>query len=408
MFGDVPYRASAPVKADGAEVLSSRVITTKTKLTKADAQKLGLPKDKGTVYAWRVSVLRGDGGAYPVIEAMAEDNGRTPDGEVQAHFRPVENGDAVQRIAPAVAKAALQDWQAAQDAQQGGGLKMSRQSVGRFESFRVPSSTVQWLGFDGAQNWRADLAALAQRHPEYYESVDEVRQDIDYVMQRPDGWYIHGGQKVMVFREGDGNQVPQVRIEIERSGDGLVVRSVYVGNRRQIAKKMQDKRQTLERIGLGGQSLDSLTVAEYLAALGDRSSRPESPSDNSPDAGSDGSQHGAEGQSVFRSFAGQQAATADKLSLSSAQERIEAGEDAEVVRRDTGWHKAADGKWRFEISDADASLKIGHKGVALGELVDEAKYPNAVMPLADLLDHPALFVAYPALADMRVLTPTEN
>ena len=49
-------------------------------------------------------------------------------------------------------------------------------------------------------------------------------------------------------------------------------------------KEMQAKRNELERTGLGGQSLDSLAVAEYLKVLDERSSRPESSPDNSPDA----------------------------------------------------------------------------------------------------------------------------
>jgi hypothetical protein len=64
----------------------------------------------------------------------------------------------------------------------------------------------------------------------------------------------------------------------------LVVRAVYVEDCRQIAKKMADKRKLLGGIGLGGQTLDSLSVADYLAALGNISSRPEPPSSNSPDA----------------------------------------------------------------------------------------------------------------------------
>jgi hypothetical protein len=114
VFGDVPYRASAPVDAGDGQVVSSRVITTRTKLTAANAQSLGLPKDKGTVYAWRVSVIRrADGAAHSVIEAMAADHGRSPDGEVLARFKPVENAESVGRIAPAVAKVAMMDWEAA-------------------------------------------------------------------------------------------------------------------------------------------------------------------------------------------------------------------------------------------------------------------------------------------------------
>ena len=59
------------------------------------------------VYAWRVSVVKNaDGELASVIEAMDADYGRTPDGEVVAYFKQVESPEAVNRIAPAIAKAA--------------------------------------------------------------------------------------------------------------------------------------------------------------------------------------------------------------------------------------------------------------------------------------------------------------
>ena len=56
------------------------------------------------------------------------------------------------------------------------------------------------------------------------------------------------------------------------------------------------------------------------------------------------------------SFAGARAATADRMSLMAAQDRIDAGENAEVVRQETGWFKGVDGRWRFEISDNEAKV----------------------------------------------------
>ena len=56
-------------------------------------------------------------------------------------------------------------------------------------------------------------------------------------------------------------------------------------------------------IGLGGQSLDSLAVADYLAALGNMSSRPELPSSNSPDAQDDGMEGGDDSQPTMFSRA---------------------------------------------------------------------------------------------------------
>ncbi|QTD44551.1 PLxRFG domain-containing protein [Ottowia testudinis] len=96
------------------------------------------------------------------------------------------------------------------------------------------------------------------------------------------------------------------------------------------------------------------------------------------------------------SFAGPQAATADQHALTTAQERITAGEDAEAVRQDTGWHTGADGRWRFEISDHDASLKLTPEEFRTFARGDQA------VSLGDLLDHPALFAAYPSLAEMPV------
>src|SRR5690606_35060771 len=107
---------------------------------------------------------------------------------------------------------------------------------------------------------------------------------------------------------------------------------------------------------------------------------------------------------ILHQFAGPQAATADAVALDTAKARIEAGEDAEAVRQATGWFKGADGKWRFEISDADAKLKKPYpsKGQRWGD-VWLSQLP-AGSTLGKMLDHPALFAAYPSLADIPVTT----
>lgn len=115
LFGDVPYRASAPVATENGEtVLSSRVITTATKLNKARAEALGMP-GKSVVYAWRVSTVRTNNGqTRAVIEAMAQDHGRSDEGEVLGRFRVVNNPETVELVAPAIAKAARQEFAAQQ------------------------------------------------------------------------------------------------------------------------------------------------------------------------------------------------------------------------------------------------------------------------------------------------------
>ncbi|HWS26419.1 MAG TPA: LPD23 domain-containing protein [Xanthomonadales bacterium] len=100
------------------------------------------------------------------------------------------------------------------------------------------------------------------------------------------------------------------------------------------------------------------------------------------------------------SFAGEKAQSADRLSLDAARKRLDGGDDAELVRKDTGWSRGVDGKWRFEISDAQAHLRM--QDLSWGEVEDLKRGNSTGLPLGRLLDHPALFSAYPALQDVWV------
>lgn len=101
---------------------------------------------------------------------------------------------------------------------------------------------------------------------------------------------------------------------------------------------------------------------------------------------------------VFFQFAGESARTADKFALGKAQQLLESGLSAEEVRKQTGWFNGVDGRWRFEINDADATLNPD--AIKDGETSDGIPYRHAV--LGELLDHPALFAAYPALREVTV------
>ena len=111
-----------------------------------------------------------------------------------------------------------------------------------------------------------------------------------------------------------------------------------------------------------------------------------------------------QGRETQFSFAGQNARTADTMALATAQQRLEAGEDAETVRQETGWFRGVDGKWRFEINDADASLKRPYpsQGQRWGDvwklMVGRGQYST----VGAMIDHPALFAAYPQLANIPV------
>lgn len=135
------------------------------------------------------------------------------------------------------------------------------------------------------------------------------------------------------------------------------------------------------------------------------------------------------------SYGGRNANRADSESLARAEEMERAGEDPEAIRQETGWHRGADGLWRFEIDDSgmeyrrtgDAArmsdpeyreyLALWDKGVAKAEATEEelerlreldARYgkvgmlssiniANGNATLGDVLIHDELFRNYPQL-----------
>src|SRR5574337_98922 len=97
------------------------------------------------------------------------------------------------------------------------------------------------------------------------------------------------------------------------------------------------------------------------------------------------------------SFAGMNAKTADKFALANALERLDAGENADTVRQETGWFVGPDGKARYEISDRDARLKMPASGKAGDAL-------RGTTTVGALLNHAKLFAAYPGAAGIEVST----
>ena len=84
----------------------------------------------------------------------------------------------------------------------------------------------------------------------------------------------------------------------------------------------------------------------------------------------------------------------ERYSTDEAERLLAAGEDAEAVRRKTGWFRSMDGKWRYEIDDSGAAL-TSKAAAAL-------KSGDATVKLGDFLDHPTLLRAYPGLANIEV------
>jgi hypothetical protein len=88
------------------------------------------------------------------------------------------------------------------------------------------------------------------------------------------------------------------------------------------------------------------------------------------------------------SFAGRESATADKSALQQAEELAQKGVDNESIRKQTGWYKGMDGKWRYEIDDSQMEITD-----------DIINY----MSLGELMQHEKLYAAYPDLADISVV-----
>ena len=104
---------------------------------------------------------------------------------------------------------------------------------------------------------------------------------------------------------------------------------------------------------------------------------------------------------VFEQFAGEKAETASQFKLKTAQRMLNAGMNKEIVRKTTGWFKGDDGKFRFEISDADAEL-IAPKTFKDLSFSEKIKFNVDGVPLSKYLKHDKLFAAYPEFADINV------
>ncbi len=140
------------------------------------------------------------------------------------------------------------------------------------------------------------------------------------------------------------------------------------------------------------------------------------------------------------SFAGESALNADNKMLQKAKEMYDDFEGSEDIRKETGWHSGADGKWRFEIDDSqmkvftdgDALFRKGHpEYVRLQDLYDKfwkgdisdaeqkeltdlnetwgsekARLHTRLLRgnahLADIIQHDVLFENYPQLAEVTV------
>lgn len=98
----------------------------------------------------------------------------------------------------------------------------------------------------------------------------------------------------------------------------------------------------------------------------------------------------------YNQSAGERAVTANMEKLREAKEMLAKAADMKTIYQKTGWHLGADGKWRFEIPDNLDKIN-------LVELRD-----NETVTLGRIYDNPALYEAYPWLANLEVTTEFMN
>lgn len=140
------------------------------------------------------------------------------------------------------------------------------------------------------------------------------------------------------------------------------------------------------------------------------------------------------------SVAGIQARTADRAALRRAEALEKSGTDNETIRQETGWYRGMDGQWRFEIDDSGAAFSRSGEAKYRADNADYARYTQLMnrmltgelteaehaellgldkkngstkkelarridegnATLRDIMQHNALFEAYPEIAETKV------
>lgn len=89
--------------------------------------------------------------------------------------------------------------------------------------------------------------------------------------------------------------------------------------------------------------------------------------------------------------------------LSIARQMEDADKDAKTIKLATGWERGADGKWRYEISDANIKDTID-----LGKGISKKRFEGDMLwnsgRLGNVVEAPEIFKAYPQLKDVHIET----
>lgn len=103
------------------------------------------------------------------------------------------------------------------------------------------------------------------------------------------------------------------------------------------------------------------------------------------------------GRGVTAIFAGARAKTANMGAHALAQDMEKGGATRDAIWEATGWFKAPDGQWKWEIDDSAAKMR----GSALPTAEVDGFGKVEAWRMNDALDHANLYSAYPELKDIQ-------
>ena len=100
---------------------------------------------------------------------------------------------------------------------------------------------------------------------------------------------------------------------------------------------------------------------------------------------------------IMASFAGERATSANLTARDRAKALERARKSPKAIWQETGWYKGPDGLWRFEIDDSNARLLVD-----ISKLEGTEHRREHRGTLGEILDHPALYEAYPSLRNIAL------
>lgn len=234
----------------------------------------------------------------------------------------------------------------------------------------------------------------------------------------------HFGAPVILFTKNIDGRVTVVGYDAAKKDNDFIIQTLYIGKKRSLATAKDEQASFNTPETTSGTASQDVTE-DISSSYGENpkstflrtSSIDNIPQDN-------------EENNIKFSFAGENALNRDNEYLKRAKAMELAGETSEDIRKETGWFRGLDGKWRFEIDDSKMEVdtagkfhrnpdvsryqtlveKVYFMDTATDEEIQELRQLDKTLEgvsiepkkLGDLINYPQLFEAYPDLEDIDI------